>query len=119
MKSAATRRHGESLVERVRKALSDVSDVKEKRMFGSTAFMIRGKMCVTAREKRIMCRIAPALHDAAIERPGCQTVVMGGRQYRGYVYVAAAALKTGRALKYWIRLALEHNQAQSQSRPRS
>ena len=82
-------------------------------MFGSMAFMVRGRMCVTARAERIMCRIATDLHDAAIKRSGCRTVEMRGRQYRGYIYVAADALKTERALKYWIRLAMDHNKAKA------
>jgi TfoX/Sxy family transcriptional regulator of competence genes len=97
------------LVARVREALSPISDVKEKKMFGSVAFMVHGKMCVTARAERIMCRIDPALHDAAIKRPGVQAVVMRGRSYRGYVYVAAEALNSKRELIHWIRLVLEHN----------
>ena len=61
--------------------------------------------------ERIMCRVAPALHDAAVGRTGCQTVVMRGRQYRGYVYVTANALTTKRELNYWIHLALDYNEA--------
>lgn len=73
----------EKLIGRVRSALENVRGVTEKKMFGSTAFMVRGKMCVAARAERIMCRIDPALHDVAVERKGCETVVMGGRSYRG------------------------------------
>jgi len=100
-------------VERVRVALAHVPDVKQKKMFGSIAFMVRGKMCVSARAERIMCRIEPARHDAAVKRPGCRTVVMRGRSYRGYVHVDADALRTKRALQHWIGLALSHNQAQT------
>jgi TfoX/Sxy family transcriptional regulator of competence genes len=97
------------LLSRVRAALAPVSNVKEKKMFGSTAFMVRGKLCISARAERIMCRIDPAIHDAALEREGCHTVVMRGRQFRGYVYVAVEAVKTSRALKYWVDLALNYN----------
>jgi len=107
----AKKRPDENLVERVRAALAHVPEVQEKKMFGSTAFMVRGKMCVTARAERIMCRINPAKHDAAVKRPGCRTVVMKGRDYRGYVHVAADAIRTKRALDYWVKLALHHNQA--------
>ena len=107
----AKKRPDENLVERVRAALAHVPDVKEKKMFGSIAFMVRGKMCVSARAERIMCRIDPAKHDAALKRPGCRTVVMRGRPYRGYVHVAADAIGTKRALEYWVKLALHHNQA--------
>ena len=115
MKASATAIRDEKLVERVRVALRHAPGVNEKKMFGSIAFMVRGKMCVSARAERIMCRIDPALHDAAIERKGCQTVVMRGRQYRGYVYVGADAVRTGRALKYWVKLALDYNSAQNKN----
>jgi TfoX/Sxy family transcriptional regulator of competence genes len=101
----------DDLVNRVRAALARVRDVEEKKMFGGTAFMVRGKMCVSARAERIMCRIDPALHDAAVKRKGCRTVVMKGREYRGYVHVAAETLKTKAALKHWVDLALAHNKA--------
>ncbi len=105
------------LLIRVRTALADVPHVAEKRMFGGTAFMVQGKMCITARAERLMCRIDPALHDAALERDGCQTVVMKGREYRGYVFVAADAVTTTSALTYWIDLALTFNKTFA-SKPR-
>lgn len=108
------------LTNRVKAALAHVPRVEEKKMFGGTAFMVRGKMCVTAREERIMCRIDPAIHDAALERKGCRTVVMNGRQYRGYVHVDAAALRTKRDLEYWVGLALDYNKrAKASNRKRS
>src|SRR5262245_20118263 len=95
------------LVERVRTALAPVPRVEEKKMFGGTMFMVNGKMCVSARKERIMCRIDPAMHDLALERKGCRTVVMKGRAYRGYVHVDAAVLGTNAELQYWLRLALD------------
>jgi TfoX/Sxy family transcriptional regulator of competence genes len=100
----------DKLLSRVRAALAHVADVEEKRMFGSRAFMVRGKMCIGARAERIMCRIDPALHDAALEREGCRAVVMRGRTYRGYVYVDAESVRTENALQYWIDLALSYNE---------
>jgi TfoX/Sxy family transcriptional regulator of competence genes len=78
-------------------------------MFGGAGFMVRGNLCVTARSTRIMCRIDPAAHGAAIKRKGCQTVIMKGRAYQGYVHVDASALKTEKALLYWVGQALEFN----------
>ncbi len=112
MKTIAKAVRGETLVERVRAAFEDVPSVKEKKMFGSTAFMVNGKMCMSARAERIMCRVDPALHDFLVKRKGCRTVVMGGRKYLGYVYVDAEAVGTKRALNYWIGLAVKFNQAQ-------
>lgn len=99
----------DKLLDRVRAALAQVSNVEEKRMFGGTAFMVRGKMSIIVGRGRIMCRIDPAFHDAALKRKGCQTVVMKGRQYRGYVHVDADSVRTKDALKYWMNLALKYN----------
>lgn len=101
----------DDLVNRVRAALAQAPDVEEKKMFGSDAFMVRGKLCVSARAERIMCRIDPALHDAALERDGTSTVVMGDREYRGYVYVNAESVETKDHLDYWLGLALDFNEA--------
>ena len=116
MKTIAKAARGETLVARVRAAFGEVPSVKEKKMFGSTAFMVSGKMCVSARAERMMCRVDPALHDALVKRKGCRTVVMGGRKYRGYVYVDAEAVGTKRALTYWIELAVKYNEAQKEKR---
>lgn len=101
----------DDLVSRVRAALAGVPDVAEKRMFGGHAFMVRGKMCVTARAERIMVRVDPALHDSLVTRKGARTTVMGGREYRGYIQVEAEAVSTKRALQSWVDVALRHNEA--------
>lgn len=56
-----------------------------------------------------MCRIDPATHESVLERNGCSTVVMGGRSYRGYVYVNEAGLATEEDFDYWVGLALGYN----------
>jgi TfoX/Sxy family transcriptional regulator of competence genes len=99
----------DALTQRVRAALAGVPDVREKKMFGSTGFLVRGKLCITARATRLMLRIDPADHDAAIKRIGCTTVIMKGRPYRGYVFVNAGAVKTARSLSSWLKQALDHN----------
>lgn len=97
------------MVKRVKDALAGVPRVEEKKMFGGTTFMVRGKMCVSVGRGRIMCRIDPILHDAALEREGCRSVVMKGRQYRGFVYVDAEAVTSKDDLEYWVALALDYN----------
>src|SRR2546430_17514682 len=99
----------DALVRRVKDALAGAPRLQEKRMFGGVTFMVRGKMCVSAGKGRIMCRIDPALHDAALKRNGARTVVMKGREYHGRVYVDDAAVKTQSALDYWVRLSLDYN----------
>ena len=102
--------YDEALASRVKAALGGGRRIEEKRMFAGLTFMIRGKMCISVGKDRIMCRIDPAIHDAALERPGCRTVVMKGRPYRGFVHVDAEAVKSDGDLAYWVGLALDFNQ---------
>lgn len=99
----------DALTGRVEAALAHIPRVEQKRMFGGITFMVRGRICVSVGRDRIMCRIDPAVHDAALAREGCHTVVMKGREYRGYVYVDRDAVRSKRDLDYWIGLALDYN----------
>jgi TfoX/Sxy family transcriptional regulator of competence genes len=111
--------YDEALANRVRASLGRSCPVQEKRMFGGLTFMVWGKMCVSVGKDRIMCRIDPAIHDAALRRHGCRTVVMKGREYRGFVHVGAEAVQTSGDLDYWVGLALDYNdRARSKKRNR-
>jgi len=101
--------YSEKLAERIRKALAHLPDVQEKKMFGSLAFMVNGKMCLTAGPGRMMCRIDPVLHKDAVAKEGCQTVIMRGREYRGYVHVSEDSLGAETEFNYWIELVLNFN----------
>ncbi|MEO6526355.1 MAG: TfoX/Sxy family protein [Gemmatimonadaceae bacterium] len=108
-KQRLMRDENDSLARRIRASLARLGGVEEKRMFGGLAFMVDGKMCVTVRDERIMLRIDPADHDAAVARPGCEPMVMRGREIRGYVRVGASALRTHAAFDRWMRMAIEYN----------
>lgn len=99
----------EKLADRIRQALAQLPKVEEKKMFGGLAFMVDNKMCITAGDNRIMCRIDPAVHDEAIKRKGCSTVIMRGRKYKGYIHVYKDSIKNKKDFDYWIGLALDYN----------
>ncbi|MBI5471012.1 MAG: TfoX/Sxy family protein [Ignavibacteriae bacterium] len=109
----------EELAGRVRAALARVRHVEEKKMFGSIAFMVNKKMCVTVGHDRLMCRIDPELHDAALQRPGARTVKMKGRAYKGFVYVSGESLKSKSDLDYWLKLARAFNKRAKSSGQRT
>ena len=44
---------------------------------------------------------------------------MKGREYRGYVYVDAEFVRTQRALRYWVDLALNYNKALASRKKRN
>ncbi|MEW6005948.1 MAG: TfoX/Sxy family protein [Stygiobacter sp.] len=99
----------EKLINRIRESLTAIPKVEEKKMFGGVAFLVNGKMCVTAGDNQMMCRIDPEIHDTVIKRKGCRTVVMRGREYKGWVYVNEEGIKTKKDFDYWISLSLEFN----------
>lgn len=101
--------YNEKLTTRVRALLAHLPDVEEKKMFRGVTFMVCQKMCVTVGDDRIMCRIDPSLHEEVTKKEGCRTVIMGGKQYIGYVYVKEEVVRTKSKLSYWISLALDFN----------
>lgn len=108
--------YNEKLTARIREALAHLPKVEEKRMFRGVTFMVNDKMCITAGDNKIMCRIDPAIHEEVIKRKGCETVKMRGREYKGYVYVSEEGIKTKKDLDYWIQLALEFNKLAKSSK---
>ena len=101
--------YSEKLAERIRLALAEIPKVEEKKMFGGLAFMVDGKMCINVGMDRIMCRIDPVLHDEAISNKGTRSVIMKGREYRGFIHVDESAIKTKKELNYWIELSVDYN----------
>ena len=107
------------LAQRVRAALGRLPRVAERQMFGGICFMVNGKMCITVGHGRLMCRIDPEQHEAAVARKGARTVRMKGRAYRGFVHVREDAVRTQRALHYWVGLCLAFNGRAKSSRKRT
>ncbi len=101
--------YSEEIASRIREALQHLPHVEEKKMFGSLAFMVNGKMCLTAGPGRMMCRINPELHEEEVSKKGCTTVLMRGKEYRGYIYVQEDFLNSSSDFQHWIDLALEFN----------
>ncbi|HEV7622344.1 MAG TPA: TfoX/Sxy family protein [Flavisolibacter sp.] len=101
--------YNEKLTNQLRQALAHLPRVEEKRMFRGISFMVEDKMCISAGDDEIMCRIDPKIHEEVIEKEGVRTVVMKGRPYKGFVYVHKDVLKTKKELDYWVGLALDFN----------
>ena len=101
--------YNEKLTNRIRESLAGIPDVEEKSMFRGVAFMVDGKLCLSAGDDEMMCRIDPGIHAEVIKREGCRTVIMKGQEYKGYVYIHEDSIKSKRDLDYWVNLALDFN----------
>jgi TfoX/Sxy family transcriptional regulator of competence genes len=101
--------YNEKLTNRVREALSHLPQVEEKKMFRGVAFMVNGKMCISAGDDELMFRIDPVVYEEALKKKGTRPVIMKGREYKGYVYVNEKEIKTKKEFDYWVELALDFN----------
>ncbi|MES2465869.1 MAG: TfoX/Sxy family protein [Verrucomicrobiota bacterium] len=90
-----------------------------KAMFGGLCFMVNDKMCLGVMKAELMVRLDPAVHEAALQQPGCSPMEFTGRSMKGFVFVQAAHLDSEAQLRHWVDLALEFNPRATISRKRS
>jgi hypothetical protein len=102
--------YSEKLADRIRIALMDIPNVEEKKMFRGMTFMVNDKMCISVGPDRIMCRIDPELHDQLLEEKPCRTMIMKGREYKGYILVNEGDVAKKAELDFWIGLCLDFNE---------
>jgi len=112
----------EILANRVREIIADSGEerVEEKQMFGGLCFLVDDKICVGIKKDRMLVRIAPQLHEDALEKDGVLPMARDDRGMIGYLYVLDEFLETQKELYYWVNLALEFNPvAKSSKKPSS
>jgi len=101
--------YDEALAERIRKKLSGIRAVEEKKMMGGLTFMLNDKMCLGIVKDELMCRIDPTIHDKVIKMKGCRTMDFTNRPMKGFIFVDQSGMKTEKELDYWVSLALDYN----------
>lgn len=101
--------YDEKLADRIRAALAHLPKVDEKKMFGGVTFMVNGKMCVSVSGDEMMCRFDPALQETIVAKKGFRTMIMQGREYKGYGYISEAGIKSKKDFDYWVGLSLDFN----------
>lgn len=111
--------YNEKLTNKVRAALVHLPEVEEKKMFRGITFMVDGKMCISVGDNELMCRIDPELHEASVKKNGCRSVIMKGREYKGFVYINEEGMKTKKDFNYWIDLALDFNKRAKASKKKN
>jgi TfoX/Sxy family transcriptional regulator of competence genes len=101
--------YSEELACRIRRSLAHLPNVEEKKMFSGISFLVDEKMCISVGKTGVMLRIDPAIHDEALQRKGCTTVMMQGREYKGWIRLTEEGMKSRQDFEHWLRLALEFN----------
>ena len=101
--------YDEKLAARIREALATLPKVEEKKMFRGVTFMVNGKMCISVSGEELMCRFDPTLQETVEKKNGFRTMIMKGREYKGYGYISPEGIKSKKDFDFWISLALEFN----------
>ncbi|MEK6721413.1 MAG: TfoX/Sxy family protein [Chloroflexota bacterium] len=94
--------YDEVLAERIRVILGPRDDVREQKMFGGIAFMVRGHMACGVIRDELMIRIAADEHDAALAEPHVRVMDFSHRTMLGFLYVGADGIGTDDGLGAWV-----------------
>ena len=99
------------LADRLREYLAEIPnlEIEEKKMFNVLNFMVNGKTCVCVSGENLMCRFDPKLQEEIAEKNGYQTMLMKGKEYKGYCYVNPDGIKTKKDFEYFVNLCLDFN----------
>ncbi len=78
-----------SLADRVREYLAYIPgiDIEEKIMFNVLNFMVNGKTCVCVSGENLMLRFDPSRQEELYEKNGYETMLIKGKEYKGYCYI--------------------------------
>ncbi|MCZ4521653.1 TfoX/Sxy family protein [Rhodococcus ruber] len=105
--------YDELLAARIRDILSGQESLREQKMFGGLAFLVRDKMvvCVGTGNRALLVRVDGVREPEYLQRDGAHHAVMGRDRSmgKGWITVDADALTSEKALEFWIAAALEHN----------
>src|SRR5688572_22013503 len=108
----------EALVARLRAPLAGRRNIVEKAMFGGICFMLRDHMLCGSGSGGFMFRVGTEQEAQALARPGATRVEMGGRQFRGFVWVDPQRCKD-KDLPEWIALATRYIDTLPAKKPRA
>ncbi len=109
-----------NLVDKVREYLVEIPNivVEEKIMFNVWNFMVNGKTCICVSGENLMIRFNPSLQEEISNKIGYETMLMKGKEYKGYCYIHPEGFKDKKEFEYYINLCLDFNKIAKVSKKR-
>lgn len=106
------------LADRVREYLAELPglEIEEKEMFAVLNFMVNGKTCLCVSDDKLMLRFNPVLQEEVAERIGYQTMLMKGKEYKGYCYINPEGSKRQTDFEYFLGLCIDYNKISNKSK---
>jgi hypothetical protein len=109
-----------NLVDRVREYLAEIPniEIEEKEMFNVLNFMVNGKTCICVSGENLMLRFDPSRQEELSEKKGYETMLMKGKEYKGYCYINPAGFKDRKDFEFFLNLCLDFNKFAKSSKKR-
>jgi hypothetical protein len=109
-----------NLADRVREYLVEIPDIdiEEKEMFNVLNFMVNGKTCVCVSGLNLMLRFDPIRQEELSEKDGYETMLMKGKEYKGYCYINPDGFKNRKDFEFFLNLCLDYNKVAKSSKKR-
>lgn len=107
-----------NLVDKVREYLAEIPniEVEEKEMFNVLNFMVNGKTCICISGDKLMLRFHPKLQEELSEKNGYETMLMKGKEYKGYCYINPDGFKDKNDFIYFVNSCLDYNKVAKSSK---
>ena len=105
------------LIDAVRTALAQRSDVGERTMFGCYCFFVDGKLCIGIKGEELLVRLPPDRHGEWQEMQNTRELSPGGGM-QGYFWVEPNGYATRAQWRFWLEEALAYNPRAKATPPR-
>jgi TfoX/Sxy family transcriptional regulator of competence genes len=95
--------YDEELAGRIREQVAGEPNLTEKKMFGGLSFLIGGNMAIAASgQGGLLVRVDPEESDELVSKTEATTMVMRGREMKGWLRVPAEHAATKEQLAEWV-----------------
>jgi hypothetical protein len=91
------------LANRLREILAPEAGLAEKSMFGGLAFLVDGRLAVSASGRGgLLLRVDPHDTDTLVQQPHAEPFVMRGREMQGWLHIASTGVESDEDLASWV-----------------
>lgn len=87
-------------------------------MFNVLNFMVNDKTCVCVCGEKLMLRFDPSRQEELSEKNGYETMLMKGKEYKGYCYINPDGIKSRKDFEFFLKLCLSYNKVAKSSKKR-
>lgn len=103
------------ILKRIRVALKPFErDILEKKMFGGTCFLYKGKMCVGETKERLMVRVPSKKMEEALSSEFVGPMNFTGKPMKEFIFVSEKGFNTEEKLQYWVEIGVAHAKSKSE-----